>query len=178
MLLIAAALACNMPGPEQTTPTPPEIIPVTTEAAVQLEENLESAIQSFQASEPVKVEITEAQFTSFLTFQLAHIQEPKISAIQVQLDNGQVQVTGQVDQNGLSLPLEITFTISANQQGQIAYQIIDAKIGPLPLPQNITDQLTQLDTSLWTQIDPNLEDFFIDNITIANGTMTISGHIP
>ena len=174
---MAASISCNLPAlrrAEATPPPPP--VPVTTEAVKQLEENIQAAAATAQSGGPVVLTISEAQITSYVHLQMQSIQEPKISDIQVHLRDGQVQIGGSVEQSGFLLPLEIKLTVAPTLSGGINYQVISATVGPLDLPQDTIDSLkSQLDASLLPSLAPQATNIIIQNITIADGLITISG---
>jgi uncharacterized protein YpmS len=174
--LLFASLACNLPGgarpPVETTP-----IPVTTESVEQLQENLEEAATQASTTGQVTMVVDEAQLTSLVAIELESQEEKILEDPQVYLREGQIQLYGTAVQGGISLPISVIATVHANEQGEAQYEIVEANAGPLPLPQSILDQFTdQLDQAIGSRLDPENTNIFIDDITIADGKMTISGH--
>jgi uncharacterized protein YpmS len=173
--LLGASLACNLPSRLEQAPenTP---IPVTTEAVENLQNNVASAAATAQSGQPVTLTVTEAQLTSLVAFEAEKQSEKVFQDPQVLLRDGQVQVLGKVKQSGISLPLKIVLTISADAQGKPHYQVVSANLGPLPLPQAILDQLTaQLDQAMADQLNTASNNVFVEKIDIAGGVMTITG---
>lgn len=174
--LLLASLACNLPGgarpPQNVTP-----IPITTESVEELERNLQEAAQQATETGQVRMVITEAQLTSMVAFELEEVQEPRITEPQVFLRDGQMQLYGNVQQSGITAPLKVFMTISADEQGKPRYEITDATAGPFPLPQSMLNQMTtRLDQVISEQMSSGQTSLFIDDITIANGEMIIEGH--
>ena len=61
-VLVASSLACNLFSHRLIVPKPTETVPVTTEAAQDLENNLQSGLDNFQSNGELTFSITEAQF--------------------------------------------------------------------------------------------------------------------
>lgn len=171
-----AALACNLPAARRSTTLPPTI-PVSTEAVQNLEKNLQTAATQVVKTGKAKITFTEAQLTSALALELQSQQDMPLSEPQVYLRDGQIQLTGKVSQNGITAPMQVDLTIEANVQGGLHYQIVSAKLGPLPLPQSMVNQLSsQLDQTIAKNLSPATHNLFIESVNIADGQMTISGH--
>lgn len=174
-VLLAAGLACNMPG-RNTTGEATEQIPVTTAAVETLQGNLEAAATEVASSQTVSIVVTEEQLTSLVAFELASMEQPPVSDPQVFLRNGQIEARGNVQQSGFSLPLTMIATVSVNAEGKLEYQLVDATIGPLPLPDSLKDQLTgQIDQAI-NSLTPQTEGLIFDDVVVGDGVMTITGH--
>lgn len=185
LILTLAALACNLPfsgrqSPESTLPIEvPQVateIPVSTEAAQQAKEEVKSAIATVQSGGPIEMQFTEAQLTSLAASELGNYAEANIQNIQVRLQNGQIQISASAEQNGFKMPANIAIAVQADGQGGLDYQVASATIGPFPLPAAMMDELTaQLDQGLTNQL--NASNIYIENVTIANGLLTINGRL-
>jgi hypothetical protein len=174
--LVSASLACKLPFNSQPADLQPELVPVTTEAAEELREEIEEAAKAFLAGKSFTLTINEAQATSMVNLELSSIGEPGVSNLQIFLRDGQIKVVGDLSQSGLSLPVSIAMRVYADQ-GSIAYEIVEAKAGPFDLPDSITQELkSQLDQIILAQLNPGSSDFVIESITITDGIMTILGH--
>lgn len=174
LALLGAILACNLPGNTGST-EPTETIPVSTEAVETLEGNLDAAATEVAASEEVSIVVTEEQLTSLVAFELAAMDQPPVTDPQIFLRNGQIEAHGNLEQSGISAPLKMTATVSVNDQGKLEYQIVDATVGPLPLPDAIKDQLTgQLDQAV-NQLTPETSGVVFEDVVIGDGVMTITG---
>ncbi len=177
--LMIAGLACNFGSfAPQAAPTPtPSPIPVSTQAVQSLELTAQAAAKQAQTSGKVTLTVDESQLTSLVALELQKQSNPVISDPQVLLRDGQVQILGNVNQSGITAPLQMNMTVSADAEGRLHYQVVSAKLGPLPLPQSLLDQLTsQVDSVFSEQIGPEADKIFIESITIADGKMTIVGH--
>jgi uncharacterized protein YpmS len=175
--LLIASLACYFPGSNPESPADTEPIPVTTESVDQLEENLQSAAATAQSGGPVTAVIDEAQLTSLVAFELQDQKDPEIKDVQVFLRDGQIELHGNVNQSGLSLPLVVVAEVSVNAQGQPETELVSANVGPLPMPQSVLDRFSaQLDAGLANYISSSENQMVIEDIQIGNGQMTITGH--
>ena len=173
--LLFAGLACNYSNrlaqaPIQTTP--PLVTPQNLE-------NLQP--QSTQSLQPLQESLTtsapEEQLTAIVVKELQTQQDQPIEDPQILLRDGEVQVLGNVKQGALTLPLKMSISVSVNDQGRPQYRVDTANVGPLPLPQSTLDQLsTQLDAALNENLGSEINNVYIENITIADGLMTVTGH--
>ena len=169
--LLAASLACNLPGVKRPDPG----LPVTTEAAVELEQNIGEASEDFLNGKPFSLTVDETQATSLANLKLQSIQETRIQNLQIFLRDGQIQITGQASSDGFKLPVSLAVRVSA-ANGSIAYELLQAKVGPVSLPDSIMQEFeAQLDQIILNQLNPSATNVYIENITIANGVMTITG---
>jgi uncharacterized protein YpmS len=181
VVLLFSGLACNLPGSRITqrptaipTSTP---IPVASEEVKSLEENVQAAATQINTGETTRLVITEAQLNSLIATELKSQNEQIILDPQVLLRNGQITLTGKVQQSGLTLPLKLVLTVSVSPSGQPQYKIVTAELGPVPLPQTILNQISaQLDQAFASQIGPEIKNIVVENITIADGTLTVVGH--
>jgi hypothetical protein len=86
-------------------------------------------------------------------------------------------MVGNLLQGETTAPVELVLTVAPNAEGRPAFEIVSAKIGPLPLPDTTIQQFSkELNDAFTSTIDPRMEDIFIDTIVIADGRMTIQGH--
>ena len=176
LTLLVAGLACNLPlrGRVEPTATP---IPVTGASVEELATQVASAAATAASGGPIVLEFTEEQLTSAAAVELQKAGETGVSGVQVSLRDGLITITGTASQNGFDLPLTIALRVSADAQGLPESEVVEARVGPLSLPQSMIDQFT-------TSFDQLLNDRFseeagavaIDSITIADGKMTIVAH--
>jgi uncharacterized protein YpmS len=169
--LVAASLACNLP--QQNSPTP---IPISPASAEELEQNIQQAAEDFEKTGQVEISITELQLTSYIAKQIQAQGDNTFSNPQVKLQDGQIQVEGDVQQNGIALPLKANVAVAANQNGTLDYDFVSASIGPFPLPENIINQISAY---IGSSIDQNIStltgNIFIEEILINDGVMFLKG---
>ena len=177
--LLSASLACNFSRTQTPSPTPRPTVAVSTKSVQEFEQNLNSAAEDLQQGKQVTLIVTESQLTSLVANNFQTEGGVVLQNPQVYLRDGQVQLVGSVEQSGISLPLEILVSIRVNSAGKLDYSIDSAKLGPFPLPQAQLDQLSsELDKAIAAQLGQGEQRIILDGITIADGTMVITGHKP
>ncbi|MBN2550069.1 MAG: hypothetical protein JXB15_12975 [Anaerolineales bacterium] len=175
--LVLASLSCNYAKVFQR-PTATSPVVVSTAAATEFADNLEKAAATAVSGGTVTLTVTEQQLTSAAMLELQSQSDIPVQDFEIRLRNGQIQISGQVQQDGFSLPLNIILEVNADVAGNLHSQVVSAKIGPFPLPEDILNQLTeQLDQMITDQLAVNGMKLVIEQITIAEGSMTVTGSI-
>jgi uncharacterized protein YpmS len=174
-ILTLVSLACNFglkTTPQRSTP-----IPVTTQAVQSLEATVQQAQATAQSSGTVNVSINETQLTSLIALELQNSGDTSIKNLQAHLQDGQVQLTANVNQNGINLPAGIDLEPQIVGDGQLQLNVVSAHVGPLPLPESMQNDLeTSLNQVFTEQLNTLAPDTRIEQVTIENGMMTIAGH--
>lgn len=174
--LVAAGLACNLPGVGSSEPTPTPI-PVSTEAVQAMVTEVVMAATQAAAGGPVTLEFTEQQLTSAAALEMENQSEYDVRNIQVRLRNGLIIITGEISQSGFDLPLEVSMRVTPNAQGKPEADVVEASVGPLPLPDNMTTEIEQqFNTMIQAELAATGQNIIVDSITIADGKMTIQAH--
>jgi uncharacterized protein YpmS len=172
-VLISSGLACKLSN-RSVQPTP---IPVTTQAVNDLATQVAQAAATAASGGSVVLELTEEQLTSAAATELQKQGDMGVKNIQVLLRDGVMKITGSVSQSGFNLPLTIAIQIAANGQGGLQTQIVQASIGPVSLPSDMTSQVSeQLNQMLLTQVGADGNNYFIDSVGIGEGKLTIVAH--
>ena len=174
---VVISLACNFPGINQTTTEEVEPVAVTTDSVENLNDNIQSVIEDIQNGGPFQLTVTESQLTSLANYELQSYQEYQIQNVQIYLRDGRVRITGDVEQSNINLPLTIVLKLSVDGNGKPESEIVSASVGPFQIPESFLDQLTSMmESILVTQILPANQDVVIEQITINDGQMIISGY--
>ena len=174
--LVLSTLACSIfiGGPAY----PENPIPVSTADVQGLKDQAATAIADGAQTGTVSLQITEAQLTSYLAYKLDSQTNPLITDPQVQLRNGQMQVFGKAQQGMFNANVSVTMNVSVDDQGQPKIDITQADFGPLPAPQGLNDAVSSMLQEAFTgSLGPVATGFRLENITIADGTMTVVGRI-
>lgn len=177
LALVISILACNLPG-RQNQATP-ESIPVSSQAVEDLATQIAGAAATAVSGGPIVLEMTEQQLTSAAALELQSQGETRVQDVEVRLREGQIIITGRANQDGFSLPFSATLRLTANAQGLPQTEIVKATIGPLPLPESMTSELTsRFNQMVLAEISSNGNgsSVLIDSITIADGKITIVAH--
>lgn len=182
-ILILASIACTVfvGGPDYSDRAP---IPVSTEAAESLNEEIKRAFEAGAASGEVTINITETQITSVLMLRLQTDQnlqqdeKPLITEPQVYLRDGQMQIFGKTQQGMFTANIGIIVSVSVDENGRPKIEIVSADFGPLPAPEGLTATISAMIQEAYTgSVGPVATGLRIQTISIADGMMTITGRI-
>jgi uncharacterized protein YpmS len=174
LVLILAVLACtiNIGGPA----FPDQRVPVSTQAMSELQTALQTAAAAAAETGQLTITITESQITSYMAGILQAQTQPLLTDPQVYLRNGQIQVFGLAQQGYFQATVEIVFTAGVDEQGQPRIELTSADFGPLPVPAGLMDFVTAAIQEAYTgAIGPAAVGLRLENITVADGLMTIVG---
>lgn len=182
-ILILASLACTISvgGPDYSERP---VIPVSTEAAKSLADEIRRAFETGAVSGEVTIQITETQLTSILAQRLQsdpslqQNKKPLITDPQVYLRDGQMQVFGKTQQGIFTANIGIVIAVSVDENGKPKIEIVSADFGPLPVPEGLTDAISAMIQEAYTgAVGPVATGLRIQTITIADGIMTVTGRI-
>ena len=181
--LLLTSLACNMNvgGPDYSNlPT----VPVSTEYAQSIQDEVQRAFQEGAQTGEITVNLTEQQITSYLAERLQNdpkLQQngqPMITEPQVYLRDGQMQVYGKTKQGFLTANIGIVVDVGVDENGQPKIDIASADFGPLPAPEGLRDSVAAMIREAYMgSLGPVATGLRIENITIADGIMTVTGRI-
>ncbi|MGC8857164.1 MAG: hypothetical protein ACP5QU_10245, partial [Anaerolineae bacterium] len=175
LMLALASLACTIFVGGPNLPNPP--VPVSLEAAQSIREQAKQAVENAVNGE-ISLQINESQITSYLAFKLAQDQNPLFTDPQILLRNGEMQIYGKIQRGPFVSNLLITLSITVDPAGKPLIIISDAKFGPVKLPEGFKATLSKIiDEAFTGAVGPAATGFRLESITIAEGTMTLSGKI-
>jgi uncharacterized protein YpmS len=177
LILVLFSLACQMPiraAQQEQEQTP---IPVATEAAGQLEDQMATAAAELEQTGQVTVTISEAQLTAFVAEQLSANGGDVLTDPQVKLRNGKIEVTGKASVGFLTADAIVILQPYA-EQGKLRLSIEEAKFGAVPIPDATLDTLTNtLNQNLDNFTTVNGREFWLETVTVEDGFMTLSGNL-
>ena len=174
--LFMAMMACtiHLGGPQ----IPDENIPVSTEAAFSLEEQLKQAKETAMQTGILTLQISETQLTSYLVKQLQADPDAVLENPRVLLRDGQVQVYGIARKGYFTANVAVIISVGVDEQGKPKIEIVSADFGPLPVPQGLRETIQAAVQEAYTgAIGPAATGFRLETIQIANGFMTLSGRV-
>jgi hypothetical protein len=120
--------------------------------------------------------LNETQINSVIQQALASQPELPVQNVRISLQEGSGTISGNVQQNGLDLPLTVTLSASVDGQGGVNFNVESASIGFLPLPQSMLDQISaQINQSLRSEIIRATNNIFVEAISISDGLLTVTG---
>jgi hypothetical protein len=174
--LACASIACSifLGGPAYPDPA----VPASTEAASGLQSAFQDAMENAAQTGTLTVELTESELTSFLQSKLAQEADPPITQPQVTLREGALQIFGTAQTGIFVANVSLTAQFSVDQNGQPQIKITQAEYGPFPAPSELTEALGALVRETLTgSLGPAALGFRLENITIADGELTLTGRI-
>jgi len=175
--LAFASLACTLfiGGPDY----PATSIPVSTEAAQSVDEQLhQAATAAVQSGGGLTVSITESQITSLLAARLAEDPQPFLTEPQVYLRDGQIQIYGKAASGNFQANVRINLTASVDADGRPQLIVSSVDFGPLPAPEGMNSAISALVNEAFTgAFGPAATGFRLESIVIADGVMTLTGRI-
>ena len=125
----------------------------------------------------LRLVLDEAQITSLISKELSSQETPTLRDPQVFLRDGQMVLTGKVQQSGLNADLEMIMEVGVTSDGRPEISLISASVGLFSLPQNMLETLSaQIKSAFESKIAQGIDNIFIDSITIDGGEMVIEGH--
>jgi hypothetical protein len=182
--LVLTSLACTIfvGGPDYSSLPP---IPVSSEAAESIKEELRRAIEAGTQTGEITINITEPQITSYLAARMQSDpslqqsdKKPLITEPQVYLRDGQMQIYGKTQQGIFAANIGIIVTVGVDADGRPLIDITSADFGPFPAPAGLKNALTAMIEEAYTgSLGPVATGFRIDTIFISGGIMTITGRI-
>ncbi len=176
LVLLAAALACTISvgGPDLPENPPP----VSTEAVLELQEQVKLALEQAAITGQLTLTITESQLTSMLAFRLSEQEDPALTEPQVYLRDGQLQVYGRVRQGVFVANVGLVLNAAVDENGQPKIEVVSVDLGPLPAPEGLNRAIAALVTEAYAgSLGPVATGIRLESITIADGLMTLSGRV-
>jgi uncharacterized protein YpmS len=174
--LATAALACSIFVGGPAYPDTP--VPVSTDTEQTLQTHVEQAISDAAQTGTLTLQITESQMTSYLASKLDSQPNPLITEPQVLLRDGQMKIYGKAQSGIFTANVSITTKVTVDENGQPEIEITQTDFGPLPAPQGLNDAASAFVREAFTgSIGPIATGFRLESISIADGTMTVSGRI-
>jgi hypothetical protein len=170
--IILVSLACNLPisglsrNDEAGTLNTPLQSPETEQNNLDL-----SSVERFS------YQVTEAQLSAILREGLASRPELGIREPVAYLRDGSIELSAYVERSGLTLPMTITMDLYIDSDNYLQYEITSAKLGPLPVPQAIMDQLSvYIDQSIEQSLGVSRDSVHFESVLVQNGVLSISGY--
>jgi hypothetical protein len=175
LALVSASLACNLPF--TGTPTPAyEPVPISTKAAGELVDSVKAAIERYQQTGLLELTLDERQLTSMLVFSLQEQADINLVDPQIHLRDDQIILTGGVEQIAGQVAAEIILKPGVDASGQPQLEIVSARLGILPLPAVVLNEVIDAASDLIAQqIAAAGADFRLESITVGEGVLEIRG---
>ena len=176
LVLALASIACTLFVGGPAYPSDP--VAVSPDAAQSLRDQVKQAVESGVAGGPVTFQFTETQLTSIVAERLARDTTPLMTEPKVFLRNGQIQLFGKVQRGVFVANVAVIMNAGVDAAGQPKIEVASADFGPLPTPQALNDLISSFIAEAYTgSLGPAATGFRLENITIADGVMTLTGRI-
>ena len=173
--LSLAGLGCDAGLGGPTPPASP--IPVSTEAAGELEALWEQALENAEDG-VVHVTMTEEQVTSYVALKLAEEPDSPFENVQIFLRDGKITMQAQAQAGSLSVPAQVVLGVTTDAEGQLVIALEEADFGPMPVPQSLLEDVSDgLNDLIAGQLGTDVNGVTITSIAIADGQMAVSGTV-
>jgi hypothetical protein len=176
LALAGTSLACSLflGGP----PPPEPGISGSPEQLQSLESRIQQALAEGTSTGKLQLDITQEELTAYLAAQLSAQAEPLFKNPMVVLHDQEMAVFGRAQSGMFEADFAATFRFSVDANGKPEIEISDADLGPVAMPQAIRDGLAAtMDEALTGYIGPAAIGFRLENISISDGVMTVSGQL-
>ncbi len=172
-VLILMSLACQLTFSQfSDTPTPK----LESNDSQDILKNANNTIIINEDASGIHIEITQEQLTNIIKENLKSNPELSIDDPQVRLYDRKIQFQATAIQSNISLPVEIILTVQVNENSNLSFSILSAKIGSIPLPENLLVSIAaELEKAVDDQIISQIGDFRITSLIINDGKMVITG---
>jgi hypothetical protein len=184
LIVLGSMLACTVfvGGPDYSDLDP---IPVSTEAAQSLHDEIVKALESGVQTGVVTITISEPQITSYLALQMQNEptlqtedQQPFFTEPQVYLRDGQMKIYGKTRQGMFAANIGILLNVGVDELGKPKIEVASADFGPLPAPAGINEAISLVIEEAFTgSFGPVATGLRIETIVIADGILTLTGRI-
>lgn len=125
----------------------------------------------------LRLVVTEAQLTSLIAEEIGSQENAVLLEPRISLRNGQMVLTGIIQQSGLNADLEMIMDVGVSPDGKPDVTLLSATVGLFSLPQDMLENISaQIKSAFESKIDQGIDKIFIDSITIEAGEMVIQGH--
>ena len=174
--LVAMACTCSMPKLGGVGPAPKATVPVSKEAAAQMQKKIDQAAAQAKSTGQFKVTVTESELTSYIDQQIkarrAQGDEIPLASPQVKLTQGQMWVYGTFLAGSSKVNGLVVVSLQV-QSGRLKIQIVRVDLGPLPVPKPFIQQINE---QIQTLVDEQSSDITLTGIAIREGEMDVTGN--
>jgi hypothetical protein len=175
LALAAASLACqmNVGGPAIPDAT---IIPASAEEVQNMENSIKSSFEAAGQGESVTFSVTQEQMTYYVARNIGETPASFVQNPQVFLRNGQIEIYGQAVSGSFTGNVMVVFNAVLDENGIPVLQLATADFGPLPVPVGLLDGVSaMMNEALTGTLGSSTSGFRLENITISDGVMNITG---
>lgn len=178
ILGLIISLACQNPMYKASTPTPEPTATVSVENQIldSTVPSLDDIVNYDPTSGLVTITMTESQMNKWISAELSSDPAFPAQNTSIALRNGQIEITGQFEQNNITADFSAVCRITFDANGSFGVEIVEAKLGPIPAPEAIKQNMSSyINTALNEAIQNQAPGFKVTGAQIADGVMTITG---
>lgn len=176
IMLLLTSLACTIfvGGPDY----PAEPILFSMDAIESLHQQMEQSFESGAQTGIVNLQFNENQLTSYLILKLNSQSNPPFSDPQILLREGRLKIFGKVSKGIFLANMAAILKIGSDEAGLSKLEVESVDFGPFPAPVGLNEAITDILTEAYTgSFGPVATGFRLENISIADGLMTLTGRI-
>ncbi len=173
-VLLISSLACNLSLGKQDTPEP--IDPFTSEDGGGAAESSEESLQDIESGETIILEVSETQLTDLMEIEAGNLVGDQLKNIQVYLRDGQIQIFGDLESQGITAPVKIVIEVSVDLAGRPNLEVVSSNVGPFPVPGELISEVeSMMNKAFQEKIQSMAPNLHLESIIIEDGQMTIRG---
>lgn len=172
--LFLATLACQIDvgGPE-----PPYPLITADDQADDVTDLWQSALESALDSGEVMLVLDENQLNTFVAKRLA-AEDSLLHEPQVFLRQNAIQVYGYVTQGIIRANMHLSISPILDQEGRISFELTSASVGPVPVPEAVTNTISAILTEAFTgTLGSFATGIRISSLVINDGQLAIVGEL-
>jgi len=173
--LFLATLACQIDvgGPESPYP----LITADDQVAGDVTNLWQSALESALDSGDVMLVLDENQLNTFVAKRLA-AEDSLLLEPQVFLRQNAIQVYGYVIRGIIRANIHLSISPILDQEGRISFELTSASVGPMPVPEAVTNTISAILTEAFTGTLGSLATGIrISSLVINDGQLAIVGEL-
>jgi uncharacterized protein YpmS len=138
----------------------------------------DSAVRAAAGSGRLTILLNETQVTSYLASRLEAQEDPLLTAPQVYLRDGMIQIHGRTHQGAFAADVLITVTPTLQPDGTISFDVTSADLGPLPAPESLRQTVSAMLTEAFTSPLGSLATGFrITTLVVDGGEVALVGEL-
>lgn len=172
--LFLATLACQIDvgGPE-----PPYPLITADDQADDVTDLWQSALESALDSGEVMLVLDENQLNTFVAKRLA-AEDSLLHEPQVFLRQNAIQVYGYATQGIIRANMHLSISPILDQEGRISFELTSASVGPIPVPEAVTNTISAILTEAFTgTLGSFATGIRISSLVINDGQLAIVGEL-
>lgn len=172
--LFLATLACQIDvgGPE-----PPYPLITADDQADDVTDLWQSALESALVSGEVMLVLDENQLNTFVAKRLA-AEDSLLHEPQVFLRQNAIQVYGYATQGIIRANMHLSISPILDQEGRISFELTSASVGPIPVPEAVTNTISAILTEAFTgTLGSFATGIRISSLVINDGQLAIVGEL-